>query len=119
MSGIVGIVRTDGAAVPPALIRTLTESLAFRGPDAQRAWHGGAVAFGHTLLRTTYEAEREEQPLSVGDVSIVADARIDARAELIAELGDTRQDGLRDAPDVELILRAQGKWEDALKEFAD
>ena len=34
-----------------------------RGPDAQRVWSGGPVAFGHTLLRTTEEAEHEHQPL--------------------------------------------------------
>ena len=35
MSGIVAVVRTDGAPVSPDLIHALTSSLAFRGPDAR------------------------------------------------------------------------------------
>src|SRR5206468_813665 len=43
------------------------------------------------------------------DCWIVADARIDARDDLIAELGDDCF-RVRTAPDVELILEAYLKW---------
>src|SRR5450759_1140125 len=102
MSGIVGILRTDLAPVDPRLIRRLTQSLSFRGPDAQQVWTAGPVAFGHTLLRTTDEAENEHQPFTLdGDVWIVADCRVDARGELIGKLDASP--ALRQAPDVELI----------------
>jgi len=111
MSGIVGIFRTDGAPVSAALIRELTESLTFRGPDATGVWNSGPVALGHTLLRTTYESEREKQPFTRDAVCIVADARIDARAELIRTLDTgSSESELRRAPDVELILCAYLKW---------
>jgi asparagine synthase (glutamine-hydrolysing) len=109
MSGIVGILRTDLAPVDPRLIRRLTQSLSFRGPDAQQVWADGPVAFGHTLLRTTEEAENEHQPFTLDrEVWIVADCRVDARSELIGKLDASP--ALRQAPDVELILRAYLRW---------
>lgn len=109
MSGIAGIFRTDGAPVDPRLIQRLTSSLSFRGPDARQVWIDGPVAFGHTLLRTTDEAENERQPFTLdGNVWIVADARVDARRELVRELDGPAS--LLRVPDVELILRAYLRW---------
>src|SRR6266536_3854390 len=68
MSGIAGVVRTDGAPVAPALISGLTEALAFRGPDAQTTWCSGQTALGHTLLRTTFESAGDVQPLTIDHV---------------------------------------------------
>lgn len=123
MSGIVGIVRTDNRPVERRQIAALTEFLAFRGPDTQRFWQHGPTALGHSLLRTAYESADERQPLAAqtrspspavgtgcelqSDVVIVADARIDGRAELLAKMDAPE---LRGAPDVALILRAYLKW---------
>src|SRR5260370_29406085 len=72
VSGIVGIVNLDGAPADRRLLARMTEFLTFRGPDAQRVWIDGMAGFGHTLLNTTDEAEREHQPLTVdGKVWIV------------------------------------------------
>ena len=107
MSGILALLRTDGAPVDPQLVERLTKSLALRGPDAQETWCGGRVALGHALLRTTDESRLEHQPLSLdGQIWIVADARIDARADLVRSIGDEPEDALLRAPDAELILRA-------------
>jgi asparagine synthase (glutamine-hydrolysing) len=113
VSGIVGILRTDGAPFAPAVIEGLIEGLPFQGEDGRGLWHGGRVALGHTPLASRAGALIERQPLSVGeDVWIVADARIDAREELITRLdGDAHALGA--APDVELILRAYLRWGDA------
>src|SRR5258706_348396 len=87
MSGIVGIINLDGAPVDRDLLRRMTDFMSFRGPDAQEIWIDGNVGFGHTMLRTTWEAETETQPLTLdGKVWLTADARIDGREELIAEL---------------------------------
>ncbi len=111
MSGIVGIVHLDGAPVDRRLLQRLTEFQAFRGPDAQQIWASGNIGFGHTLLKTTEESEQEHQPLTLGDdVWIVADARVDARRELIAELQAHGHKNLAGVPDVELILRAYQVW---------
>ncbi len=112
MSGIVGIVHFDGAPIDRHLLGQMTASLAFRGPDAQDIWISGHVGFGHTLLRTTDEAEHERQPFTLdGQIWIVADARVDARRNLIPQLRALGHKDLSpDAADVELILRAYQAW---------
>jgi asparagine synthase (glutamine-hydrolysing) len=112
MSGIVGLLNLDGAPVDPALLARLTQSMAVGGPDGQATWAAGAIGLGHALLRTTLESAQEAQPCTLdGAAWITADARIDGRAELIAEL---RAQGGRAAdshqPDVELILHAYAAW---------
>ena len=111
MSGIIGIVNLDGEPVDPGLMHRLTSSMTFRGPDAINVWMEGSVGFGHTLLRTTYESEHEVQPLGHEDgLWICADARIDARSELIAKLGADALRGNHPPTDPELILHAYRRW---------
>src|SRR5262249_55055141 len=75
------------------------------------------------MLRTTWEAETERQPLTLdGKLWLIADARIDGRAELIAELEAKlrrkvrfRESGNGTGPerlpnDAELILLAYEAW---------
>ena len=113
MSGIVGIVNLDGAPVDRELLRRMTDFMAYRGPDAQEIWNDGPVGFGHAMLRTTWEAETERQPLSFdGNVWLTADARIDARADLIAKLEAKGRAGAKLANDAELILHAYHAWGD-------
>jgi len=114
MSGFIGIFNTNGAPVDRELLEQLTESLTFRGPDARAVWCRGSVAFGHTLFRTTWEARYERQPFTLDQqVWIVADARVDAREDLVRELECGHELALNQTPDVELILRAYLKWGEA------
>ena len=107
MSGIVGIIHFDGGSVDAELLRDLTESMAFRGPDGQKTWIDGAVGFGFARFATTDEGRREEQPLSLdGEAWIVCDARLDGRGELIRGLESSGREGVRGATDAELILHA-------------
>ena len=113
MSGFVGILNLDGAPVQREQVQRLTDALTFRGPDAQAIWVDGPIGLGHTLLRTTDEAQYERQPLTLDDqVWIVADGRVDARQELIAKLAAREGIALEAArtPDVELILRSYLSW---------
>jgi asparagine synthase (glutamine-hydrolysing) len=111
MSGIVGIVNLDGAPVDHALLQRMTDFQSFRGPDAKQIWLNGNIGFGHTLLKTTDESEHEYQPFTLdGDVWIVADARVDAQRDLIAELHAKGQEVQPGVTDVELILRAYLAW---------
>ena len=116
MSGIVGIINLDGAPIDRHLLHRLTNYLSFRGPDAQLIWSDENVGLGHTLLRTTCEAETEQQPLSLdGKVWLTADARIDARDELIEKLKN-KLTPKQSPNDAELILYAYEAWrEDCLK----
>lgn len=117
MSGIVGIVNLDGALVDRDLLWRMTEHMSYRGPDDQEIWIDRHVGFGHTLLRTTFESETEKQPFSLdGKVWLTADARIDARADLIHELESKGGSDFKSANDAELILHAYHAWgEDCVK----
>src|SRR6266403_2378875 len=111
MSGFIGILNVDGAPVDRDLMQRLTQSLAFRGPDAQSVFCEGAVGLGHTLFRTTWESAHERQPLTLDQqVWIVADARVDAREDLVRALGVKHPLPLGQTPHGELILRAYLKW---------
>jgi len=124
MSGIVGIVDLDGAPVDRDLVARMTAFMSFRGPDAQEILIDGNVGFGHTMLRTTFEAQTELQPITLdGKAWLTADARIDGSAQLIAELEGKLQRRLRfSVPsnghgpdervpnDAELILYAYEAW---------
>lgn len=120
MSGFVGIVNFDGAPVDPRSLRSLTQFLAFRGPDAQEIWYQGAVGLGHASLRTTNDTEPGTQPAQLdARLWIVADARIDARSELIRELQGKSQNAAAltfKTPDAKLILHAYDTWGEACVE---
>ena len=111
MSGIVGIINTDGAPVDRDLLRRMTGFMARRGPDAQNVWADGAVGFGHAMLRATRESEAEEQPRGLGgNWWVTADARLDARTELTGKLEAAGFAGLDKAADADLILCAYAAW---------
>src|SRR5437667_3363083 len=111
MSGIVGIGNFDGVPVDRALLGRMTDFMTFRGPDEQRIWVDGNVGFGHTLLRTTFESEPEQQPFTLdGKIWIVADARVDAQADLSAKLNARGEHVEPGVTDVELLLRAYRTW---------
>lgn len=110
MSGICGIVRFGGARVDRALVRAMTAALAFRGPDRQDTRIEGGVGFGHALLRCTPECAWDAQPERLEHAWITADARIDARDELVRELRGRGRAGLEECSDAALILHAYLTW---------
>jgi asparagine synthase (glutamine-hydrolysing) len=116
MSGFVGIVNFDGAPADPRLLEGLTQFLSFRGPDAQRTWCQGPVGLGHALLQTASGTVKEKQPAQLGGrLWIVADARIDARDDLIGKLRERKAASalFLSTPDAELILHAYDAWGEA------
>ena len=111
MSGIVGILNLDGSPVDHSLLRRLADYLTFRGPEAQEIWSQGPVGLGHAWLRTAEDTRPDTQPLSLdGQVWIVADARIDGRAELRQQLSSCGCHDLEEVPDAELILHSYLIW---------
>ena len=114
VSGFVGILNLDGSPVDSRMLQDLTNFLSFRGPDAQAIWGDGPTGLGHALLQVTSGATLEKQPAQLdGRLWIVADARIDARAELIDKLkakSNAASSLSLATPDSELILRAYDSW---------
>ncbi len=111
MSGFICIVHGDNAPIEPGLLQSLTDSLSYRGPDGREVWLDGATGMGHALLRTTHEGKTERQPVSLeGRYRMVADARLDAREELITELQRAKRNVCSNAADCDLILQAYAAW---------
>ena len=121
MSGIAGILRTDGRAVRPEEIAGLTAALTPRGREGRAWWAEGPVGLGHRALSTTPEAQPGSLPwrdAATGCV-VTADARLDNREELVAVLG-VETSALSDGG---LILASYARWgercpEELLGDFA-
>ncbi|MEA5622973.1 asparagine synthetase B family protein [Nostoc sp. UHCC 0251] len=112
MSGIVGLIKSNNEPINLSLLHQMTDFMAFRGPDAQAVWHKNKVGLGHTLLRTTFEQEHEQQPFTLDhQVWIVADARLDGRKDLLAALQAKGREIAEDAPDIELVLHTYLIWD--------
>lgn len=111
MSGFIAIFNLDGKPINRRLLQTLTHTLKFRGPDREDIWISKHVGMGHTLFRTTNEAQYEQQPATLdGKAWITSSARIDNRINLVNKLGMTNEINLDQTPDSELILHAYRKW---------
>jgi asparagine synthase (glutamine-hydrolysing) len=110
MSGVVVLFRRDGAPVSNALVEKMAASLAHRGPDGSAVVCAGPAGLGHTMLWTTPESLHEVLPRRHWESGFIisADARIDNRDELIAELG--LESGNPAITDSALILEAYCKW---------
>jgi asparagine synthase (glutamine-hydrolysing) len=110
MSGVVGLFRRDGAPVEEVHVQTMAATLTHRGPDGSAVACAGSAGLGHTMLWTTPESLHEVLPRRHRESGLIitADARIDNRDELIAELGVGC--GHPAITDSELILEAYRKW---------
>ena len=110
MSGIVGVLGVEGATPDGSLLQALTQFMAFRGPGAQHTWVGEGIGLGHALLNT-WSIPNEQQPLSLdGKTWIVADARLDARTDLLSAVHRAGESCSAGVSDAELILRAYAAW---------
>jgi asparagine synthase (glutamine-hydrolysing) len=101
----------DGTPADRALLQSLVDFLVFRGPDSREWYTDGPIGLGHTMLRTSRESIGERQPACLeGRFWITADARLDAREELLSELKRSGRSVRPNAPDSELILNAYAAW---------
>jgi len=111
MSGIVGIFEPGGAPARSGHTERMLRTLSHRGPDGTVVWTSGAVGLGHAAHCTTPEAEAETWPHvseTTGTV-LVADARIDNRADLLRALDPApNEDGV--VTDADLISAAYDRW---------
>ncbi len=106
-----GIFRRDGAPVDDALLRASVATMNFRGPHGSDSWSQGSVGLGHTRLRTVPESLVDRQPFTLHQrFSIVSDARLDSRRELIATLRQHHCVVPPLVPDSQLILHAYSVW---------
>jgi asparagine synthase (glutamine-hydrolysing) len=110
VSGIAGIVSWGDSRAEAEPLASMLAAAPHRGRDSSGAWRAPGVALGHLCLWTTPESVHERQPLVDGAVVLVADARIDNRADLIRLL-DLRESAARSVcTDADLIVAAYRRW---------
>lgn len=113
MSGIAAILTTENSTLNEQLIVDMTSMMARQGPRYQQYWYDNKVALAHTLLSTTVESENESQPSTLDrDIWISADARIDAREDLINKIKQHQSSLHSEITDDKLILHAYQIWGD-------
>ena len=111
MSGLAGIVHLDGAPLATSDLLCLVESLAAGSPDGGNHRLYEYAGLCHALLRTSARSEQERQPLSLdGQVWIVADVRLDGRADLVRSLQARGIEVDATATDAEFVLHAYSAW---------
>lgn len=111
MSAIVGAACFDSEPLDAKIPSQMLEMLAHRGPDASGVWCQEGVGLGQNALWTTPESRNEHQPLCDREsgLTLVSDARLDNRDELISALRpDVRP--LSEITDAELIVAAYQRW---------
>lgn len=117
MTAICGIFQWDGRRDAAQSCARMQRALALYGPDRAALWDGGEGALGLGLARFLPEDVFDRQPLvgGGGRWRLVADARLDNRRELGAELGISAQEA-GEMADSEFILRAWERWQEGTPE---
>ncbi len=110
MSAIAGIRNGRGGDVAGDCARMLDAQRCY-GRDDGAQWQGDGVALGRRLARLLPEDAQDRQPLRGGGgrFTLVADVRLDDRAELAAVLGIVPA-RLAQLSDADLLLAAWEKW---------
>lgn len=111
MSAIAGVYYRDGRPAASRHMTAMAQALAHRGPDGSGTWQEGPVGLMYRQLQVTPEDQADEQPVhhAPSGITLVADARIDNRDELIRtlEIAPMRGPVITDA---EVILKAYLRW---------
>lgn len=109
MSSICGIWDESGEAPVSTLLERMLDAQAMYGPDRRFRWSAGGVALGGNLMHLLPEDGFDRQPLWTADhtACLVADVRLDNRADLVRELGLTQPEAMADS---EMLLAAWVRW---------
>ncbi len=111
MSAICGLYNRDDKPATSHVIEPVMQALAAFGPDGEQTWARGSVALGQQMRQVTLESQREVLPWhdEAARLTITADARLDNREELCAQLHIPYPERLL-MSDSQLLLRAYQQW---------
>jgi len=111
MCGIAGILHLDGSRVSEAIVQTMAEALAHRGPDGSGAWVEGGVGLSHRRLAILDPSPKGAQPMASknGDWVIVFNGCIYNFKELRQELRGLGHEFVSGA-DTEVIAEGLSAW---------
>jgi asparagine synthase (glutamine-hydrolysing) len=111
VSGFGGLVQLDGAPADDTVLAAMADELSCCGPDGSGTWSDGPAGLAHALLSFAADSPDEPQPATLdGRRRLVADARVDGRAELARELRSHGIEARAETPDAELLLHAYAVW---------
>ncbi len=110
MSSICGLWSRDGSTSSGSLLASAQHAQKSYGPNKSFQWSDGIVALGGNLLRLLPEDIHDSQPLWSADRQhcLVADVRLDNRADLARELQLTTPELLADSA---FLLAAWQRWD--------
>jgi asparagine synthase (glutamine-hydrolysing) len=108
MSGLAAVLSRDGRAASASSVLAMLEAIPYRGPAGGIARDFGRAVLGSADMRVTATDRLACQPLVSPRTgcAVIADARLDNRAQLLAHLGGTAGE----TSDAALILRAYEYW---------
>lgn len=116
MCGIAGIFNLSGAPVSPAVLKSMTDAIAHRGPDGEGQWIDGDIGLGHRRLAIIDLSSAGHQPMLSRDDCFVLSYNgelynyLDLRREL-----EARGYVFKSRTDTEVLLYALQEWgKDAL-----
>jgi asparagine synthase (glutamine-hydrolysing) len=114
VSAIAGIWRFDDKPGASADCARMLDAQEIYGPDDGRQWADGAIAMGRRLFRLLPEDAHDRQPLegADGQFVLVADVRLDNRAELTAALG-WPAGCAAELCDAAILLACLERWQEA------
>jgi asparagine synthase (glutamine-hydrolysing) len=111
LSGILGLFNCNERPIEAEAWRTMELALAQQGPDGMNSWSAKNVAFSRAnLLSNALTGIPECQPAQLGGLVVNADARLDAKHDLRAELLGVGKNAAPGASDSRLILQAYQAW---------
>jgi asparagine synthase (glutamine-hydrolysing) len=86
VSGIAGVLHTDGRPANAAMVRRMAEALAHRGPDGEVCWISGSTGLAHRRLAS---ASAEDRPplVDAEGRALVVDGRLDEPLERFRRQG--------------------------------
>lgn len=111
MSGICGVYHTNLREVDRSSIENMVKINKYLGNDYVGIKTEDHIAFGYSGLRVTKQSANEIQPFFCDGVTLVADLRLDRRADLVSSL---RERGLKvsiDDSDESLFYQAYKLWD--------
>lgn len=117
MSGIAGIAHLDGGSPDRQLLLQMARSLSFRGLDRQEIWTDRTAGLACSAHLVSGDHTRALGLESLGsDQWIAADARLDAREDLVMLLRTAGQHANLSCSDSRLLLHAYEAWgEDSVR----
>ncbi|MCG2784736.1 MAG: asparagine synthase-related protein [Anaerolineae bacterium] len=111
MTAIFGIIQHDQTPIRPETLQAAADSLRHQAEHGLDIWQNGNIALGQALTRFWSNSAPTPAPEHDNEhgLTLVADARLDNRAELADRLGISRSD-LPSIPDNRLLLHAYKAW---------